>query len=640
MLLGIATSELKVTPPFLSNLFSSVPEPLRHVLDTALQVDHLRELHAEARKRGQESLSRSVLELLSVRPQVCPGELGRIPKSGPLIVIANHPFGIIDGLLLDALLCEVRNDVKILTNSLVASAEEIAQRCIPIDVFGSRTSSSNLAAVRRAREWLGHGHALTIFPAGEVSHWRTEQRCISDPPWSDLAVRLAIQTKATVVPIYFAGTNSVPFHLAGFIHPRLRTIQLPNELLNKRGANIDVRIGSPVSAMDLVRQNCTKTATAYLRARTYMLAYRSDERIAGLGHSAAPAFTRRVTPVALETPGVALEIDKLDAGGCKVLENAGYAVYAERGERMTVLLREIARLRELTFRSVGEGTGTALDIDDFDSYYTHLILWHKQTSCIAGAYRLAWTEDVLPVRGTSGLYTSTLFFYAPGFFHALGPGVELGRTFVRSEFQKDYAPLLLLWQAIAGLVASRPQAPVLFGAVSISANYSQAAIELMVEYLRQHRLRPDLTGLVRPRRPFRSRLTRAAEIRLIAACLEDIEELATPLSEISDQSHIPVLLRHYVRLGGRVAAFHVDHKFSNVIDALLVVDLRETAPKLLAKYMGREGATNFLRQASVFGGSNTTHNQVKIASSNRFHTLFSPAAAVRSQFSSFFSTFR
>ncbi len=157
---------------------------------------------------------------------------------------------------------------------------------------------------------------------------------------------------------------------------------------------------------------------------------------------------------------------------------------------------------------------------------------------------------------------------------------------------------MLLWQAIGRCVASRPEAPVFFGAVSISANYSEAAMELMVQYLRRRQVRSDLGHFVEPSCPFRSRLTRSAEIRLVAACLNEIEELAIPLAEIDDGCCVPVLLRQYVRLGGRIAAFSVDRKFSNVLDALLVVDLPETAPKLLTKYMGAESAATFSARVS------------------------------------------
>jgi len=440
-------------------------------------------------------------------------------------------------------------------------------------------------------------HALVIFPAGEVSHWRTDQRCVSDPPWSGLAARLALQARATVAPFYFVGSNSLAFHIAGFVHPRIRTARLPRELFHKRGANVEVRIGIPVPTDELVERGSAENALAYLRARTYMLAHRRSpcRRSINIGNGLEEARSQTV-PVAVEIPGISDEISELDKRGCKVLESSSYTVFAERGENMRTVLHELGRLRELTFRRAGEGSRKAVDLDRFDPYYTQVVLWNKQERSIVGGYRLAWTEDLLPTRGMDSLYTATLFRFAPEFFKIIGPAVELGRSFVRPEFQKDYAPLMLLWQAIARLIASRPLAPVLFGPVSISASYSEAAAALITEYLRRRKLRSDLVRFVRPRHPFRSQLARAEDIRHIAACLRDIEDLTAPLAEIDDSTDVPVLLRHYVRLGGRIAAFNLDRKFSNVIDGLLIVDLRETAPKLLAKYMGAESAAAFLRQ--------------------------------------------
>jgi putative hemolysin len=247
----------------------------------------------------------------------------------------------------------------------------------------------------------------------------------------------------------------------------------------------------------------------------------------------------------------------------------------------------------VTFRAVGEGTGRAVDLDDYDSYYRHLILWNKEDARIAGSYRLAWTEDVFADPGARGLYTSTLFRFSPEFFSRVGPAVELGRSFVRPEYQREHTPLFLLWRAIGLCVCQRPDAPVLFGAVSISSAICDAAREMIFEFLQHRRARNDLSGLVKPRRPFRPRLLRKSELQLLAKSFEDIEDLNGPLRDVDSRMSIPVLLRHYLKLGGRVAAFNIDRKFSNALDALLVVDLRETPPRLLAKYMGQQSARQF-----------------------------------------------
>jgi hypothetical protein len=323
-------------------------------------------------------------------------------------------------------------------------------------------------------------------------------------------------------------------------------------------------------------------------------------------HQASHHMTRRTQTwdgssrqivVPFQAVGLGAEIERLKREGC-VAENESYAVFRARGSAIPALMREIGRAREVAFRATGEGTGKDLDLDSFDASYTQLILWHKESRCVAGSYRLAWTQDVLPASGIQGLYTSTLFRFAPEFFRALGPAVELGRSFISPEFQKDYAPLLLLWQAIGRSVAARPDAPVLFGPVSISADYSDAARQLIVEFLRERRFRADLAHWVAPRRPFRSRLTRAAELRAVAACLGEVEDLSARINDIDEHSGVPVLLRHYLRLGGRVAAFHVDRNFSDTLDGLLIVDLREAPPKLLAKYVGSH---NFRPAAKACG---------------------------------------
>lgn len=580
----------------LFELFSGAPDVIREFLHSALQLRDLHKLYSEARVRRQDSLCQALLEILDVDVRVTQQDLDRIPRSGPVVIVANHPFGLLDGLILDAMLSRVRTDTKILTNALLSAIEEMHDRCIPLDVFGGQGAlERNFRSIRLAMEWLRDGHCVALFPAGEVSRWSKERRCVTDPPWTTTAVRCAKNAAAPVIPAHFSGENSLAFQMAGFLHPRLRTAMLPGQLLNKRGRTVELVIGTPISPVKLSDFGSLEQATEYLRARTYTLAFR---RTAPAPRPfVLPTRKPEPEPIATETQGIAHEIALLKSAGCEILDNNVYSVYAERGDKIPVLLREIGRLRELTFRQVGEGTGNALDLDGFDSYYTHLILWHKETSSIVGSYRLVWTQDVLPAKGIRGLYTSTLFRYVPKFFSNLGPSIELGRSFVRPEYQKDYAPLMLLWQAIARCVARRPGAPALFGAVSISANYSPASQELIVQFLREQSFRSDLAQLVVPRKPFRSRLTRRHELSLIAHCLRDVDDLSAPISDIEDNSGVPVLLRQYLRLGGRVAAFNVDRKFSNALDGLLVVDLRETAPKLLVKYMGAQAAAAFLESA-------------------------------------------
>jgi putative hemolysin len=287
------------------------------------------------------------------------------------------------------------------------------------------------------------------------------------------------------------------------------------------------------------------------------------------------------------------EISALPHDRC-LAENADFAVYLGNSREMPQLVGEIGRLRELTFRQVGEGTGRSLDLDRFDDYYGHLLLWHKARRELVGAYRVGNTAEILPARGIAALYTSTLFRYDERFFQKLGPALELGRSFVRMEYQRQYAPLRLLWKGIAQMVASRPECPVLFGAVSISNDYNQASREMIYRFFEARMHDHTLAGLVTPRSPFRPGRLRRWDCRGMCQALHDLEELSQPITDVEpDGKGLPILLRQYSKIGGKLVGFNVDRKFSNVLDGLVVVDLRQTDPAVLDRYMGRDAAARF-----------------------------------------------
>jgi putative hemolysin len=258
------------------------------------------------------------------------------------------------------------------------------------------------------------------------------------------------------------------------------------------------------------------------------------------------------------------------------------------------LLREVGRLREVTFRQAGEGTGKCFDLDRFDRYYWHLLLWNKTKRELVGAYRAGNTADILPRYGVRGLYTSTLFRYDARVFEKMGPALELGRSFIRPEYQRQYAPLLLLWKGIARLVALHPELPVLFGAVSISNDYSRASREMIYRFFESRMQQDELCGMIEPRRPFRPARLRPWDCRAMNHALRHIEDLSQPITDVeSDGKGLPILLRQYAKIGGRLLGFNVDRKFSNVLDGLVVVDLRQTETTVLERYMGREAAGRF-----------------------------------------------
>jgi putative hemolysin len=564
-------------------------------------VGKVRDLYRKVQRSPDGFRLESLLAEMRVRITLGAADQARIPATGPVVVVANHPYGVLDGAILTVLLTRVRPDVKVLTNFLLADVPELQRHCIFVDPFQSdRSVESNRRALRESLAWLQSGGMLAIFPAGEVSQWQMPAGQIADPKWNDTAVRLIRRTGATALPVYFCGHNGVGFQLLGMIHPRLRSAFLLQEFLQQEGKTVEVRVGSgiPADALEAIGED--REAIEYLRWRAYLLARRSKPDVSWPTALRTKFAFKVQEPVAAPEPANGLEAEVARLGQDWLLaENGDLAVYLAPAREIPQLLREVGRLRELTFRAAGEGTGKTWDLDAFDEYYSHILLWHKTKRELVGAYRAGNTAEILAQRGVNGLYTSTLFRYDERVFQKLGPALELGRSFVRLEYQRQYAPLLLLWKGIARMVARQPEIPVLFGAVSISNDYSNASREMIYRFFEAHMEEDELAGLIEPRRPFRSGLLRRWDCRGMLHALRDLNELSEPITDVeADGKGLPILLRQYAKIGGKLLGFNVDRKFSNVLDGLVVVDLRQTEPAVLERYMGREGAMRF-RQVHV-----------------------------------------
>jgi len=538
----------------------------------------------------------NLLAEMRVGLRVTAADIARIPPTGPVVVVANHPFGVLDGAVLTVLLTRVRPDVKILANFLLGDVPELHRHCIFVDPFQTeRSAGSNRRALREALPWLQTGGMLALFPAGEVSHWQMPEAKIADPEWNETAVRLVRKTGACTLPVYFCGRNSVGFQLLGMVRPRLRSAFLLQEFLQQEGKTVELRVGSAIRSESVARMANDHEAIEYLRWRTYLLARRSkpENSWPEAMRSTWALKTREATAPAVRPELLADELAALPADRC-LLQNGDFAVFLARAGEVPQSLQEVGRLREVTFREVGEGTGKCRDLDRFDGYYWHLLLWHKTKRELVGAYRAGGTTEILAAHGIEGLYTSTLFRYDARVFEKLGPALELGRSFVRPEYQRQYAPLLLLWKGISRLLATHPETPVLFGAVSISNDYSRASREMIYRFFEARMQGNELAGLIEPRRPFRPERLRPWDCRAMCKALRDIEQLSQPITDVeADGKGLPILLRQYAKVGGTLLGFNVDRKFSNVLDGLVVVDIRRTEPAVLERYMGREGVVRF-----------------------------------------------
>jgi putative hemolysin len=535
---------------------------------------------------------RSVLEAMEVRAAADPRELERIPRSGPAVVVANHPFGGIEGLLLASLLLSVRSDVRVMANYLLNRVPPMREIVIPVDPFNlSGSVRANLAPMRAALRWVRSGGMLMVFPSGEVSHLRLDQRGVSDPAWNAAVGGIIRHSGATALPVYIHGRNSAAFQAAGLIHPRLRTALLARELLNKRGRSIALRIGSRIPHARLSRFAGDRAMVDYLRWRTYLLGCGAGtHRRRPRADAPAPTRMQRVAaaqdPAALRRDVQALPPESRLAGSGDLS-----ALLAPAGD-IPHVLAEIGRLRELTFRAASEGTGKARDLDRFDTHYLHLFIWNEASNEVVGAYRLGPTDSIVARHGRRGLYTSTLFHSRPEFYTALGPALELGRSFVRPEYQRSFSALLLLWKGIGGFIARHPRYRMLFGPVSISRDYSDLSRRLIATTLLRHSQAHELALLVRPRSPAPLTPLRVPGCDMPASALApvDFKEACELVADLElQQKEVPVLLRQYLNLGGQLLAFNIDRSFGGVMDGLIVVDLLRADRRTLHRYMGPDG---------------------------------------------------
>jgi putative hemolysin len=538
------------------------------------------------------------LQGLAVQVAVVAEDLQQIPDSGAMVVVSNHPFGGIEGLILAQLLLGRRTDVRIMANFLLGRIAELRELFILVDPFDTAESRRrNLAGLRQTMTWLAGGGALAVFPAGEVAHLDLRRRRVVDPPWDVRLARIVQRAACPVVPVFFKGHNGTLFQIAGLIHERLRTLLLVRELLKRRGSTIEVRIGRPIPAGKLAGRSSAQVM-AFLRAHTELLAdrpTRDDTTSVPLQPRRTPAGAKPVI-AAIPAELLADEVESLPAES--LLVDAGkQAVHVARAAEIPYLLREIGRLRELTFRAAGEGTGRELDLDRFDQDYLHLFLWNRSSNEVVGAYRLGMTESLLEASGKDALYTSTLFRFDPELFTAMGPAVEMGRSFIRPEHQRSFTGLMLLWKGIGAFVLRHPRYSVLFGPVSISADYRSVSQQLMVAFLKQNLGAHEWSRWVRPRTRFRPRRRHSPLLSIMEmGSLDDVSSFIAELEP--DRKGVPILLKQYLKLGGALLGFNVDPDFSNVLDVLILVDLRQTPEATLVRYMGQEGAAQMLARSS------------------------------------------
>lgn len=602
-------------PPSWRGWRAAAFKAVRPLVGRLLNVHRMNELIKEVDVGTHEAVTAldALNRISGIHPILSPQDLARIPAHGPLVVVSNHPFGGVDPQILATLLLTVRPDVRFIANRVLGMLPFVEQKSFLVDVFGGRQAvARNAAVMQQAIEWVTDGGCLCLFPAGEVAHIRWSRWRVRDPEWSRSAARIAKRAGASILPLFVEGRNSALFQAMGLIHPALRTIRLPREYFRSYGRAVRVRVGTPLTPAQVARFPDADELTRFLRVRSDLLASRREEAMGGearpLGKHLVSADRANgadvttgedadmlpVQPVALvpqHSPAeLAAEVSSLAAEDL-LLRQGDYEVYCTTTERIPLLMLEMGRLRELTFRAVGEGSGRSLDIDHFDRHYRQLFVWNARRQELVGAYRMGLTDEILSKQGIDGLYTSTLFEYSPRVLQQLGPAIELGRSYVRREYQRLPLPLLLLWRGIAAFVVRHPRYVVVFGPVSISDEYLTMSKKLMMAFLETHRAMARMVQAFRPRNP--PRLGSLDEIDPVhtRSVIRDVDEVDQVVRDLENgERAVPVLLRQYLSMNAKLLAFNVDPAFGNVVDALMFADIRTIHPRVLDFYLGRKEA--------------------------------------------------
>lgn len=584
----------------------SLFKPCRGLVEQVLGVPTFNRFYAAvAARHTTGNFFERTLRVVNVGYHLPEEDLAKIPVSGPVFMVSNHPHGMIDGIIMGSILTRARGDdpdaIKIIANQMLLAMPLLAEWVVAVDIFAEGAErGANIAPLRRTIRLLRNGGLAGTFPSGTVSHLTASRRSVVDPEWIPNLGTLIRKSGATVVPMYIHGRNSWLFQAAGLVNWRLRTALLIREFNRMSRRSVEVRLGTPIPPKKLDEFASDEAMMDFLRTRTYVLANRitpSDRRKAL--RFPRPIGQRHEQPIISPIPPEQLAAAIAALPERALLTRSGnFAVYAAAARELGPILREIGRLREETFRQVGEGTGEAFDLDGFDETYDHLFIWDEDAQKIVGAYRMGRCDRLLDQSGAKGLYTATLFRFRPRMLEILRSAIEMGRSFVALDYQKKHASLALLWRGIGEYLNQFPQYRILFGPVSISADYHRISKNLLVRFLMKQAFDPDQAELVRAKHPPKVKAIGKIDPDAFES-LDDLDDISALISEIeSDHKGVPVLLRQYLKLSGKILSFNVDPDFARVIDGLIFVDLSRTEPRLLKRFMGEDGMRAFLARHS------------------------------------------
>lgn len=513
--------------------------------------------------------------------------LENIPKEGPCIIVSNHPHGMSDGIMFGDIAMRAREDVRIVVNEFLHCVRGMRPYQITVDVYGGEAAKrANMNGMREILRWLKGGHCLLVFPSGSAATWSWKDGRVIDDPWQTNIATIVRKTGATVVPMHFSGHNGLFFQTISVLAKGIRSNFLAREIIRDGKTRHKVRIGKPISPATLGLLETDEALSDFMRLNSMMLRYPST-----VDAPAAATDTREEIEKSAPAEVLQAEIDALPEE-CLYVQNthSHLNVYAAEASQIPQLLREIGIQREHTFRAVGEGTGKSLDLDEYDPHYVHLVMWHTEQRRLVGAYRIGRTDHILKSKaGVKGIYNAAFFKFSKKLQQVLSHGIEMGRAFICPDFQRHPASLDTLWMGIGHYLARHREYRYMYGTVSISGEYTPASRSLILDYLKCHEMNPELAKEVKAYYPPKKLGLNSEDKRLLPAGLPDIRLLNNTVCALEkDGKGIPVLLRQYLRLGGKMISFGIDEGFGGTLDCLVVVDMVNAPQRVLHRYCGKE----------------------------------------------------
>jgi putative hemolysin len=575
------------------------------LLMKVLKISYLNTIYNRTKHLTDLEFLDAIIEEFQIKFEIPEEDLKRLPKDGGYITVSNHPLGGIDGLLLLKLMLEQRKDFKILGNFLMHRIKPIKPFILPVNPFEDRKEvKSSIVGFKNAIEHLGKGHPLGIFPAGEVSTYR-DGKLVVDKPWEEPAMKLVKKAEVPVVPIYFHAKNSKLFYKLSKINDTFRTAKLPSELLTQKRRTIKVRIGKPISVADQKEHETLESFSEFLRKKTYMLSNSFDEKDKLLSNISTtlkiPKPPKRI--VGQVDKGLMVnEVEALRRGDFRLLQSKNYEVFLAPAKKIQNILQEIGRLREITFREVGEGTNEAIDLDSFDTYYHHMFLWDNEEELIAGAYRMGLGSEIFQRYGIDGFYLQDLFRFEPELYKMMSQSIEMGRAFIIKSYQQKPMPLFLLWKGIVHTTLRYPEHKYLIGGVSISNQFSNFSKSLMIEFMKSHYYDPYVAQYVHPKKEFKVKLKDADKDFVFDEAEADLNKFDKIIDEVEPGAlRLPVLLKKYIKQNARLVAFNVDPLFNNSVDGLMYIKIADL-PESTVKPVMEEFQAELERKISEHNG--------------------------------------